>query len=271
MDHMLNNVQRDGYKTGSTAAEVIREKWPECPIVCVTAVPLKDIDSHKKSIYEEVIEFARISDYDYTLLSIATSFQELQKNPPQNTDDFIEMLNAPEEDKVRLKSILPSQLKRKEFYKDNSLFMTISRWTMHTLIERPGFLYDRLWAATLLGIKEESFKKIEDKFTGAEYNGIFADKGNKRWWQTKLREILFSIFPDSHLIYPWELGRQLPEVEEADYSKCYSSGENYPETVAFIDETSLQRKQMRLRYTVAHPGFEKLLFFEEIRMMKGKE
>ena len=62
MDHWLNKVANKGFKEGSTAAEVIREKWPECPIVCVTGQDLRDIDSHKKSIYEEVVRFENISD-----------------------------------------------------------------------------------------------------------------------------------------------------------------------------------------------------------------
>ena len=136
---------------------------------------------------------------------------------------------------------------------------------------KPGFLYDRLWTATLLGIKEESFPKVESIFSGAKYSGIFADKGNERWWQSKLREILFLKFPESKEIYPWKLGRQLPGIDETDYSKCHASGEDFPETVAFTDEAAKKRVPMRLRYTVPHPGFEKSLFFEEIRMMKGAE
>lgn len=273
MDHRLNNVKESGFETGSTAAEILREKWWDCPIVCITAVPLKDIDLHKQSIYEDVFEIEKVSEYDLTLLSIARSFQELQnqKKRLQDKDDFIRMLKAPEDDRVRLESILPQELKNKEFYQDESLLLNISRWVRHTLIAKPGFLYDRLWTATLLGIKEESFKKVEKIFEEAKYNGIFADESNERWWQSKLREIIFSQFPDSDSILPWELGRRLPDIEEPDFSKCHVSGEDYPETVAYTDEKAETRRPMRLRYTVPHPNFEKLLFFEEIRMMKGAE
>jgi CheY-like chemotaxis protein len=271
MDHMFDKVKKNGYNTGSTAAEVIHEKWQACPIVCVTEVDLKDIDLHKQSIYEDIFKFGNISYYDSTLVSIAASFQELKKKPPQNIDDFIGLLKAPEDDWERLKAVIPEELKNKELYQDPSLLLTISRWVRHTLITKPGFLYDRLWTATLLGIKEESLPKIENIFSEAKYSGIFADKGNERWWQSKLKEILFLQFPEIDEIYPWKLGRKLPGIAKDDFSKCYASGEDFPETVAYTDEAAKTRKPMRLRYTVSHPGFEKFLFFEEMRMMQGAE
>ena len=73
------------------------------------------------------------------------------------------------------------------------------------------------------------------------------------------------------MIYPWEQGRKLAGITEKDHSICYASGEAFPETVAFIDETATKRAPMRLKYTVPHPQFEESLFFEEIRMMKAEE
>lgn len=273
MDHKLNDVATDGFKTGSTAAEVIREKWPECPILCVTAVPLTDINFyiHMQSIYEHVFDFDKLSDYDATILSIATSFKRLRERRPKNVDDLIKLIKAPADDEKRLRDILPDNLKKKEAYNDKSLLMMISNWIRHNLMAKPGFLYDRLWAATLIGIKEESFNKVEETFKDAKYAGIFADKGNERWWQTRLREILFSKFPGKDTIYPWEIGRELPGITQADFSKCYASGEDFPETVAYTDEIARERAPMRIRYTIPHPNFEKLLYFEEIRMMKAAE
>ena len=271
MDHRLNNVNENAFNTGATAAEVIREKWSNCPIVCVTAAGLTDIDLHKQSIYEEVFQWGKISSHYSTLSSIATSFHQLKENSPKDVDDFIDILKVPDAERNRLISILPKELKSKELYSDNSLLLTISRWVRHILMEKPGFLYDRLWTATLLGLKEESLVKVEEIFSDAKYTGIFSDSSNERWWQAKLREILFSSFPGSDEIYPWKLGRQLPGIKESDYSKCHSSGEDFPETVAFIDEKAEKRVQVRIRYTVPHPNFEKSLFFEEMRMMKGAE
>jgi len=267
----LNNVENKGFKKGSTAAEVIREDWPTCPIVCVTGVKLTDIDSHKESLYEEVIEFHNISDRYKTILSIAASFQRMKKSPPQDKEGFIRLLGTPEDDKERLRAVIPKELKDNDFYSDDSLLLSISKWVRKTLIARPGFLYDRMWVATLAGIKETSFFKVEEIFKPAMYKGIFAEEGNERWWQSKIRGIIFSRFPENDSIYPWELGRLLPGVDETDFSKCFYSKEDYPESVAYTDESAQTRAPMRLRYTVPHPGFEKSLFFEEIRMMAETE
>lgn len=273
IDHKLTDVEKGGFQTGSTAAEVIRETWSECPIVCMTAVPLSDnsIDFHKLSNYEDTFDISNISQYDSTILSLAETFRKMRKNPPKCADELLRLLKVPKEDKNRLLDIMPNHLKNLDFYKDKSLLMTISRWVKGTLIAKPGFLYDRLWAATLVGIKEKSFSKVETVFERGKYRGIFADKRNERWWQAKLREIIFSESDGSDAIYPWELGRKLSGINQADFSKCYVSGEDYPEIVAYTDETAKFREQMKIRYTMPHPGFEKSLYFEEIRMMKGPD
>ena len=273
MDHRLTRVKKKGIEKGSTAAEVIREKWPECPIVCITAANPEDIDWHKKSIYEEVLQYDDISKYYTTIRSIAESFRELQENRPTNVNDLLKALKTPEDDVIRLHSILPWELKTSEMYRDESLLLSISRWVRHTLIKKPGFLYDRLWAATILGIKEDSFKKVETIFTDAKYNGIFADDSNERWWQSKLREIIYSQFPDDDSIYPWELGRKLTGIDKSDFSHCNHPDEDHadPPTVAYTDEKANKRVQRCLRHTISHPKFEKSLFFEEIWMSKPAE
>ena len=271
MDHKLADVEEGGFRTGSTAAEIMRERWPECPIICVTGVSSKDVDTHQKLIYEDVFEIEQLSDHYSSLMAIAQSFKGLRNNRPQNINDLLERLDTPDDDKVRLRDVIPNGLKKVDDYEDASSPLMISRWVRHVLMEKPGFLYDRLWTATLLGVNENGFRKIETLFEKAKYTGIFADDGNERWWQTSVREILFSKFPDSDVILPWELGRELPGITEDDFSKCYASKEDFPETVAFTDETSKKRAPMRLRYTVPHPHFEKSLYFEEIRMMKGAE
>ena len=270
MDHKLqDDIDQALFNTGSTASEILREKWPSCPIVCITGVKIEDVDSYKRSLYEDVFSVENISKYYLTLISIAKSFIKLRSKPLDNVEGLLSLLKAPSEDKKRLSTILPDTLKKD--YSDPSLPVFISRWVRKTLIAKPGFLYDRLWTATLLGIKEGSLVKVEELFTKAKYRGIFSDDSNERWWQSSLRKILSSEVDDPELIYPWEQGRKLAGITEKDHSKCYASGEAFPETVAFIDETATIRAPMRLKYTVPHPQFEESLFFEEIRMMKAEE
>lgn len=270
IDHRLNKVSEGGIiQTGSTTAEIIREKWGDCPIICVTAVRLEDIELHKKSIYEELIQYSELSENYPLLIAFAKSFKLLGRKRPKNINGVMKLIKAPRADKARLAAIFPEELKKN--YEDKSLLITISKWIRHTFIVKPGFLYDRLWAATLLGIKEHSFEKVQDDFENAKYKGIFADEGNQRWWQSRLREILYAKFPTDEGKTTWMLGRKLSGIMKRDYSACYVCNEEFPETVGFTDETAHTAKQMHLRCSVPHPGFEKALFFEEIRMMKAAE
>ena len=270
IDHRLDKVLGGGIiQTGSTTAEVIREKWVECPIVCVTAVGLKDIALQKKSIYEQVIEHSELTENYPLLISLAKSFKFLRKKKPKDVNGLLRLIRVPKADRVRLTAILPEELKRN--YDDKSVPISISRWVRHTLMSKPGFLYDQLWAATSLGIKEQSFKKVQDAFVEARYKGIFADEGNQRWWQTRIKEILYSKFPADEGQFTWELGLKLDGVTKQDHSACYVCKKVFPEIVGFTDETAQTRKPMHLRCSVSHPGFEKALFFEEIRMMKAAE
>jgi hypothetical protein len=199
LDHRLDRVAeslipKGSIATGSTVAEIIREKWLECPIVCVTAVEIEEVALHKRERYEDVFRYSNMSQYYGTLLAIAHSFRLMKKNRPQNLNDLLNLLKAPMNDRVRLTEIAPKELKGE--FEDKGILLSISKWVRHILMARPGFLYDRLWAATLLGIKEPSFGKIAGMFEKAKYTGIFSDSNFPLWWKSKMQEILYKKDPN---------------------------------------------------------------------------
>ncbi|MFD0998182.1 hypothetical protein ACFQ21_02650 [Ohtaekwangia kribbensis] len=268
IDHNLREISTGIFKKGSTFAAYIRETWPECPIVCITAEDISTVDSQKRSLYDAIFSISKISSHYSTIISIAKSFKKLRNKRPQNVMDILSLMKAPNEDRVRLMTILPQELK--ENFGDDSLFLNISHWIRNTFISRAGFVYDRLWIATILGLKENSFSKVEDLFAKAKYSGIFSDSSNEVWWKSEVLSILSDNVKEFGL--PWEKGRLLPSISKKDYSQCYVTGEEYPETVAFIDETKgSKRAPMKLHQTISHPSYEDLLFFEEIRLMKPAE
>ena len=127
-----------------------------------------------------------------------------------------------------------------------------------------------MWTATLLGIKVTSFHKVEDLFKKAKYEGVFTDESNPKWWKSALLEILSNKIPKSGL--PWEKGRELTSITRRDYSVCSVSGEEFPETVGFMDETpDSEEAPMKIKYSIPHVKFDNLLYFDEIRMMKSPE
>jgi hypothetical protein len=266
VDHNLTN-SREKMKKGSTIASFIRENHPEVAIACVTGqLSTQPIDNLEQLSYEAVFNVDELEKHYESMLSIAKSYRKLNSNKPTNTGELIALLKAPQDDKIKLEYIIPREIK--ENFKDRSLFQNMSHWIRNTLIARPGFLYDRLWTATYLGLTEKGFEKVEGIFKEAIYKGLFADKTKERWWKNRLIEILSKKVKTTGL--PWQKGRSLPGINAHNYSKDYYSNnkEDLPEIVAYVDEMSNDQYPMKLKYTVPHPKFDKLLYFEEIRMMK---
>jgi len=264
MDHSFHQVSSDSIRTGSSAAAIIREKWPACPIVSVTAVDKADMDTRHRSAYEAIFKFSRISDNYQKISAIAQGFRSLKLSPPKATHDILKYFIVPEDEHEKMIKIFPRELK--ENFEDKSLLLEIYRWCDSILFKRPGFLYDRLWVSTLLGLTQAGFKLVENKFESAKYKGVFANDSNERWWKSEVLSILGKTVEQIGL--PWALGRALVDDDKEHFSKCYASGEEFPETVAFVDTTSnAERHPMKLKYTDPHPNFEDMLFFEELRIM----
>lgn len=266
MDHWLNDIEGPSER-GSSIAEILREKWNDCPIVAITGMA-DELDEHEKYLYEEVIPIEDLSTSHSLLMAIVAGFRELRANRPNSIDDIVDKLNAPSDDREMLISIIPKQIRSN--FKDKSLLINIYKWIRHELYERPGLLYDNLWASTLIGIKIESFNKVKATFKTAEYNGLFSDAADERWWKSIIKDILFEALPDEKAALPWFLGFKLPGLSEADKSSCYRDDcteTDPPDTVAYTDGTLSTRKPMHRKCTVKHPLFESLLYFEEIRMM----
>jgi hypothetical protein len=267
IDHKLEDIATGLFKTGSNAAMYIHEKWNKCPIICVSGVDEDEVTTHQKSMYLDIFSFAHLSNHYGAILSIANGFNLLKKKPPKSIEELAKLLKVPGDDMSRLISVLPFEIKN--HFTNESLFNNIANWIRNVLINRPGFLYDRLWVSTLLGIKESSFKKVEALFAEAEYKGLFSDAENKRWWKSLVLEILSTNVPGHEM--PWKKGRSLPKIKKQDHSKCHVSNDDYPETVGFLDENSKTRVQLKIFNSIPHPKYDEILYFEKIRMMKPAE
>jgi CheY-like chemotaxis protein len=268
IDHKLTDSDLKISEWGSAIVEGIRDNWPNIPVLCVTAVPNHERVSHQMSIYDYVITFDELSNHIDTIESFAKTYREYTENGPDTPDILIERIGFHPEDRDKIKSILPMSLKVEKLKENKTFVLDLSFWINRVLLARPGFLYDRQWAANYLGLKESSFEKVEELFVNAEYSGPFARDSEKRWWQLKLRDIVSDIVSNVEPDYPRVLGRSLPGIKENDFSVCYISGEEYPEIIAYTDKPAKTAKPMKINVTEPHPGFEYLPYFEEIRMYK---
>lgn len=263
LDHSLTNGNSTTYKTGSLVANYIHETWPGCPIISCTAVNLSDFDLRTEKAYENIFESNRISTHYDTILAIANGFRHLKNQQSSTNDLFLNSLNAPETDLLKLKKVIPAEFLHQ--VNDNGLYSDWYKWCNNVLFARPGFLYDIKHTATLLGLTLEGFETIKDKFNDALYTGIFSTESNPTWWKSKVLNILSEITEEINT--PWVLGRKLTDITTL-YSKCYSSNEDFPEVLAAVDTSeNTEWHPMKLKHTIAHPNFDNLIFFDEIRLM----
>jgi CheY-like chemotaxis protein len=267
IDHVLNRTKARVITDGATVAEIFRHKWPACPIVGITgAEKKKDINFHKASIYEDLFTIDRFPDRYDSLFILAFYLKYMRRKKIQDMDQLFKLLNPPDSDIERLNLVIPEDIKGR--FGDKSLVIGVFWWLRDVLFAKPGFLYDPLWTATFLGIKEESMHKVERFLKPASYNAVFENYSGPRWWVSVIRELLYKKLASIESDLPWRMGHRLPGIKAEDHVECYVCGEEYPETVAFIDESSNKRVPMHLKCTVVHPRFKKSIFFEEIRMMK---
>ncbi|MFT3793661.1 hypothetical protein [Flavobacterium sp.] len=265
IDHNLHEVATGVFKKGSSVAASIRDNWPECPIICVSGVNISEVDHQQKVLYEDIISIDAISEHYPQILSIADGFKQVRANRPTKGEDLAELLNVPDIDRINFVSVLPVHN-----WFDKTLAVSISRWVRFTLMARAGFLYDKLWLSTLIGIKESSFHKVEHLFADAEYTGIFSNENERRWWKS---DALIALYENSDLQgLPWERGRGLKDITQEDFSVCHATGESFPETVAFVDsDPNAAAVPIKIRESDLHPDFPSLLFFEDLRLMRPAE
>ena len=269
IDHVLDKAAgpvHPVFKKGSTIAEAIKERWPHCPVVGVTAADnVEGIDVRTKGIYDALYRFTDFSKYVDRLEGIAQGFEAIKKSS-KSTPNLIKLLNPPNGEMDRLYGALDSDLKNAQ---DASVASRMYRW-VGFLFDRPGFLFDALWSATFLGLTETGFDVVRHIFEQAKYNGIFLRPDEPRWWSSQLAELLYSQFNTNAGELSWHVGRRLPGITDGHFSKCYFCKKDYPETVAFLDEASEQRNAMHLGCTLLHSRFKRELYFEDIRIMRGK-
>ncbi|WPG38513.1 hypothetical protein [Variovorax sp. EBFNA2] len=241
---------------GSSVANLLRNTFPNIPMVCVTGMlDSKHFDQEDISEFTSIFSYQDLNGNIEEIFAIAIDFPKLHTNDPNVRGHVIRLLKAPSRDKTDLERCLPEE------FQSQKLFSTtphrIGRWINSVLIGRPGFLYDRLHAATLLGLTEKGFGKVENIFEKAKYKGIFSTEAEPRWWASELQRILFTVVKESGFSAPQALGRKLAGITKRDFSICYISGaaEPAPEAVAATDVTSTaQYVVVRRQFAEPHPN-----------------
>jgi hypothetical protein len=269
IDHVLDKTKdtHPVFLRGSTIAEAIKGKWPSCPVIGVTnADKLRGIDLRTQEAYDTLFVFQDFAKYFDRISGIARGFAVLAKNDP-NPEKLIKLLKPPEDEVERLREALTYDLKARAG--DKSVASRMYRW-VERLMNHPGFLFDSLWSATFLGLNEAGFDKVARNFERAKYKGVFARPDEPHWWSGGLSDRLYKLRDPQPGELSWHVGRRLPGIRKEHFSSCYFCKEEFPETVAYLDVASNERRAMHLRCTELHPLHRRELYFEDIRVMRGE-
>jgi hypothetical protein len=240
---------------GSSVANLLRNTFPNVPMVCVTGLlDSKHFDQEDLSEFTALYSYQDLAVHLEEIFTIAVDFPKLRTDAANVRSHVISLLKAPSRDQVDLERCLPAEFQSKKIFSTTP--HRIGRWVKSNLIKNPGFLYDRLHAATLLGLTLKGFEKVEPIFEKAKYKGVFATNTEPRWWISELQRILSLKQASSSYSSPQLMGRKLPGVNKRDYSACYISQtvEPPPDVVVATDVTTTARVVVRREFAQPHPN-----------------
>jgi hypothetical protein len=199
IDYELSLVQPDGKKAayqGTTLAAEIRDRLPDCPIVLLTRQSiLKELSPERKRQLNERMQMCdelmykstlddNLEEIQQLLLSIAEGFCMLSNIKERTWEPLIKTLGADQEEAELLGEAAPP-LQKGEWFVTG-----IAHWIRNVVLGFPGILYDAVYAATRLGISEESFwtSEMQELMRPARYTGVFS-RSEARWWKGRLLRI----------------------------------------------------------------------------------
>lgn len=199
IDYKLSLTQPDGTRAayqGSTLADAIRDKAPDCPIVLITRQTiLNDLTRERRrqlteqmQMFDELILKSLLDDEleraHHLLVSMAEGFRALSEIEEKTWEPLVEVLETSEEEAEVLGEAAPP------LQKGEWTVTGMAYWIRNVILEFPGTLYDPINAATRLGISEDSFwtEEVQELLEPAKYTGVFAPLDG-RWWKGRLFKI----------------------------------------------------------------------------------
>jgi hypothetical protein len=159
VDQILNVQSADGIvQRGSSLAVMLRVQAPSVPLVGVTGAPAEDVAALQRDQFIDLLSRDAVNRGTCIpdLYAIAKGFSVVAKNlgnlrrPGIHRKLLLRLIASPEADEELLFASVPGDFKR---HWDSETIHSFARWVWHTLLGRPGFLYDDLETATLLGLK----------------------------------------------------------------------------------------------------------------------
>ena len=196
VDYELDTVQVDSsiasYR-GTTLATLLRESYPEFPIVLLTRSTLPVWTAERRTVEAgRVFDATLYKDTDLqndsnavrsVLLSLIQGFKLLREARNRTISGLLDLLESDSRGRIEAGRTLPPG--------DGWQAVEAARWIRGVLLSYPGVLYDAAHASVALGISGTSFDKLAagEMLGPAEYRGLFAEEF-RRWWRHGLFEIV---------------------------------------------------------------------------------
>jgi len=180
-----------GYRGSALAAE-LRLRTQTSPIILLTRQTIIDSASWWRQILENNIDVDAViykgdigSDpdiYRTQIITLIEGYKLLSQIPSGSWRDVLELLGADDESRSKIKESNPP------VNGNNWNIPHTARWIRQVLIQYPGVVFDALHASARLGIDINDFRSgdVINYFSGALYQGPFADSKNPHWWSSLL-------------------------------------------------------------------------------------
>jgi hypothetical protein len=262
LDHKFTNAKTKISK-GTSLISAFRMTF-KCPIIAVTAAKkdcIADFDSHYDDIFD-INELSSIGDYIKIMID---GFYKVSK--VSNMDELLKLLEIPETVITDLSNSLPDEIKNQDNYISTDFNSVVYKWFINYFYKLPGFLHNIDWTATLIGVNKKNFKEYEEKIEMTKYDGIWSNPNDKRWWKSKIYELISSKEVELHPWYFQEACNQVLEIKKDHISKCYKCQENWPEIMALTDYSDPSYEQVHLRCSQHNHRKYSYPYYEEPRIM----
>ncbi len=197
---------------GATLSNLLRQKFPEVPIVLLTRETIeksRDFPQSKEILacIDEIALKEHLIPPDpkliNCLISLSVGYKSLRACENKNWNNLINLILAPSKSIEFLKKSYPIEYAKK----NNWNAFEAAFWIRKILLKYPGIVYNDIFAATYLGISIDSFNKEEVKsfFSPALYQGIFVGE-QELWWKTTLNDIVYEKMNDIERNLPLRKG-----------------------------------------------------------------
>jgi hypothetical protein len=294
VDYYLNRSSgMNGQKyqgKGISFIGLLKENYPDTPIYAFSAFPKFETSTNLTYILkkeaEARVDFAEIqlSGHDF-LYYDAFDYRTIRKTIRKGIVKLIDLLKPPAIEKEKIEGLLPHILKTTKFMgvKTENIAgrsLDYASWVRNVLLAKPGFLYNKPYSATAVGMSSKAFQERLTEFDSALYNGIFSKSLREElWWKTILFETVNKkakeraekdeLAKDSLSSDVRRLAEYAFELAENEISMCVVCNGKFPDTMG-TEPGSDEMAPVHYRCSDENHEATKALFFDDLRIIKTK-